>query len=78
MERNTLGLDTMLTKIFILAVLVLIVASLFSALAMLFRKEGSQDRMVRALTIRVALSIGLFVMLLLGFYFGIIPARGLK
>ncbi len=68
----------MLTKIFIIAILVLILASLFSALAMLFRKEGSNDRMVRALTVRVALSIGLFVMLLAGFYFGIIPAHGLK
>ena len=78
MERNTLGLDTMLTKVFIIAILVLILVSLFGALSMLFRKEGANDRMVRALTVRVALSIGLFVLLLAGFYFGIIPARGLK
>ena len=78
MERNTWGHNSMLTKIFILAILVLILASLFSALSMLFRKEGPSDRMVRALTVRVALSIGLFLMLLAGFYFGIIPARGLK
>ncbi|MBK7005803.1 MAG: DUF2909 domain-containing protein [Burkholderiales bacterium] len=68
----------MLTKIFIIAILVLILASLFGALSMLFRKEGANDRMVRALTVRVALSIGLFAMLLAGFYFGIIPERGLK
>ena len=78
MGRNTVGLETMLTKIFIIAILVLILASLFGALSMLFRKEGANDRMVRALTVRVALSIGLFVMLLAGFYFGIIPERGLK
>ncbi len=78
MGRNTLGLETMLTKVFIIAILVLILASLFGALSMLFRKEGPNDRMVRALTVRVALSIGLFVMLLAGFYFGIIPERGLK
>ena len=78
MGRNTVGLETMLTKIFIIAILVLILASLFGALSMLFRKEGANDRMVRALTVRVTLSIGLFVMLLAGFYFGIIPERGLK
>ncbi len=78
MGRNTVGLETMLTKIFIIAILVLILASLFGALSMLFRKEGANDRMVRALTVRVALSIGLFAMLLAGFYFGIIPERGLK
>lgn len=78
MGRNTVGLETMLTKIFIIAILVLILASLFGALSMLFRKEGANDRMARALTVRVALSIGLFVMLLAGFYFGIIPERGLK
>jgi len=68
----------MLTKIFILAVLALILISLFSALALLFRKKGQETRMVRALTVRVALSIGLFVMLLAGFYFGIIPQQGLR
>jgi hypothetical protein len=68
----------MLTKLFILAVLALILISLFSALALLFRKEGDKNRMVQALTIRVALSVGLFLMLLAGFYFGIIPQRGLR
>jgi hypothetical protein len=34
--------------------------------------------MVQALTVRVALSVGLFLMLLAGFYFGIIPQQGLR
>jgi len=68
----------MLPKIFILAVLALILASLFSALALMFRKEGQKNKMVQALTVRVALSMGLFLMLLAGFYFGIIPQQGLK
>ncbi len=68
----------MLTKILIVAVLVLILASLGSALALLFRKEGEKSRVAQALTIRVALSIGLFVTLLTGFYFGIIPMHGLR
>jgi hypothetical protein len=68
----------MLTKVFILAVLALIVISLFSALALLFRKEQEKNRMVRALTVRVALSISLFLLLLAGFYFGLIPQQGLR
>ena len=68
----------MLTKIFILAVLVLILGSLFSALALLFRKQGQNERMVQALTIRVSLSIGLFLLLLAGSYFGLIPQHGLR
>lgn len=68
----------MLAKIIILAVLVLIVASLGSALALLFRKNGEKNRMVQALTLRVSLSIGLFLVLLACFYFGLIPAHGLR
>lgn len=68
----------MLSQIFIVAVLVLIVASLGSALALLFRKDGEKSRMAQALTVRVALSIGLFLTLLAGYYFGLIPMHGLR
>jgi hypothetical protein len=68
----------MIAKIFIVVVLALILLSLFSALAMLFRKDHQKARMVQALTIRVTLSIGLFVLLLAGFYFGLIPRQGLR
>jgi heme/copper-type cytochrome/quinol oxidase subunit 3 len=68
----------MLSKILIIAVLLLIIASLGSALALLFRKEGEKSRVAQALTIRVALSIGLFFTLLVGFYFGVIPTHGLR
>ena len=68
----------MLIKIFILVVLACIVLSLFSALALLFRKSGEKNRMVQALVVRVALSISLFLMLLAGVYFGLIPPQGLR
>lgn len=68
----------MLTKILILLVLVFIVASLGSALALLFRKDGEKNRMAQALTLRVSLSIGLFLALLIGFRYGIIPPQGLR
>jgi hypothetical protein len=34
-------------------------------------------RTVKALTVRVALSVTLFVLLMLGYYFGLIPQEGL-
>jgi len=65
----------MLIKTGIIILLVLIVASLFSALAFLHKDQGQGERTARALTIRISLSILLFVLLMLGFYFGIIPER---
>ncbi|GAO36574.1 membrane protein [Sulfuricella sp. T08] len=67
----------MFIKIGIIILLVLIVASLFSALTFLYKDKGQGERTARALTIRVSLSILLFVLLMLGFYFGVIPERGL-
>jgi formate/nitrite transporter FocA (FNT family) len=66
----------MLTKILILSVLALILVSLFSALAMLVRNDGQakRERVVRALTVRIALSLGLFLLLMAGLYFGILPS----
>ncbi|HRK39479.1 MAG TPA: twin transmembrane helix small protein [Burkholderiaceae bacterium] len=68
----------MLTKIIVSALLVLILVSLFSALALLFRKDGRSSSLVKALTIRVTLSVSLFALLLLGFYFGLIPQHGIR
>lgn len=61
----------------VIAFLVFIVLSLGSALYYLVRDKGSSDRTVKALTVRVVLSITLFLLLMLGFYFGIIPRQGL-
>lgn len=54
---------------------VAIVASLASALVFVYRDESGSRRAVRALTIRVALSIGLFLLLLLANWLGLMPAR---
>ena len=68
----------MLAKILILLTLGLILVSLFSALALLFNNDDAtkRKRVVQALTIRISLSIGLFVTLLASVYFGLIPGRG--
>ncbi len=64
-------------KIVVILFLILIVGSLGSALFYLMRDKGGSDRTVKALTIRVGLSLGLFVLLMAGYYFGLIPSRGL-
>jgi len=68
----------MVTKILILLTLGLILVSLFSALAMLYKSDGSTKRkqVVQALTVRISLSLGLFVTLMISIYLGIIPGRG--
>jgi len=60
-------------KIVVILFLVLIVGSLGSALYYLVRDKGTTDRTVKALTIRISLSIGMFVLLMAGYYFGFIP-----
>jgi hypothetical protein len=62
-------------KIFVILFLIAIVGSLGSALFYLVRDKGGSDRAVRALTFRVGLSVTLFLLLMLGYYFGLIPAR---
>ena len=63
----------MLMKIIVITMLILIFASLFSALVFLIRDKGQGQRMATALTWRIGLSLTLFVLLMAGFYFGIIP-----
>lgn len=67
----------MLIKIVVVLMLVLIFASLFSALVFLYRDKGRGTRTAKALTWRIGLSITLFVMLMAGHYFGIIAPGGL-
>jgi hypothetical protein len=59
----------------VIAVFVLIIASLGSGLFFVFHDRSGSRRAVRALAIRVALSVGLFAMLMAGYYFGFIPGR---
>ena len=67
----------MFIKIVVIVMLVLILASLFSALVFLFKDKGRGKRTARALTWRIGLSMTLFLLLMAGFYFGLIPPQGL-
>lgn len=60
----------MLGKIIVVAVLIAILVSLASGLYFLMKDDDDSDRMVKALTWRVALSVTLFLFLMAGYYFG--------
>jgi len=62
-------------KIVVILFLVFIVGSLFSALYYLVRDKGRGERTVKALTVRITLSVVLFALLMLGYYFGFITGR---
>ena len=60
-------------KLLVVLMLLLIVGSLFSGLFFLYRDHGAGQRTVRALTLRIGLSVAFFVLLLASFRFGLIP-----
>ncbi|MFA9459333.1 twin transmembrane helix small protein [Thiohalorhabdus methylotrophus] len=62
----------MVVKGLIIAVLLVIVGSLGSGLFYLLRDDGQSHRTVRALTVRIGLSLVLFLILMLGFATGLI------
>ena len=57
----------------VIAVLLMIVASLGSAVFFMMRDRSGSSRMVKALAIRVGLSVALFAFLMGGYYFGLFP-----
>jgi hypothetical protein len=62
----------MLIKIAIVLTLIVILGSLFSALFFLAKDKGNSDRTAKALTVRISLSILLFIALMLGYLTGVI------
>jgi hypothetical protein len=62
-------------RILVLAIIGLILASLGSALFFLVRDRGQSTRTVKALAVRVALSLALFLLLMIGYKLGFIPGR---
>ena len=66
-----------LFRLLIIVALAAIIASLGSALFHLSRGTGEEDsrKMARALTIRIALSLGLFALLMIAWYAGLITPQ---
>jgi hypothetical protein len=64
-------------KILIVIVLVVIIGSLASGFIFLIKDGGKSNRTVRALTVRIALSVLLFILLIAGYFTGAIQPHGL-
>jgi hypothetical protein len=62
-------------RYFIVLMLLLILGSLFSGLYFVMRDEPGSKRAVKALAIRVGLSMGLFLLLMAGYWFGFLPGQ---
>jgi hypothetical protein len=62
-------------RIIVILFIIVILGSLGSALYYMVKDHGTTERTAKALTIRVALSIALFLLLMLGFYTGLIKTQ---
>jgi uncharacterized membrane-anchored protein len=62
-------------KIVVILFLVAIVASLASALYFMVADRSQSRRTVKALAVRVGLSLTLFIALMAAYYFGLIPGK---
>ena len=65
-------------KIAVAIAFILIIGSLASALFFLMRDKGRSNNTVRALALRVALSITLFLLILLAYRLGYIHPTGIR
>ena len=66
----------MLFKIIVIGLLGVILLSLSAALFSMIKDKGQSDRTVKALTVRIALSIGLITLLGVGAQLGLIQPHG--
>jgi len=62
-------------KIIVVLFFLFIVYSLASALFYMVKDKGQSTRMLKSLTLRIGLSVVLFIILMTSYYFGILPAR---
>lgn len=60
----------MLFKTIVVFVLFLIISSLFTALHSMIKDRGQSTRTVKMLTMRIGLSIGLLIFLMVGYQLG--------
>ena len=66
----------MYTKIIVVLFLIFIIGSLFSGLFYLVKDKGTSERTVRALTLRISLSVILFILLMIGYATGLLQPHG--
>ncbi len=68
----------MIFKAAVIIVLMLILLSLATALFSMLKNDQNSIRTVKALTVRIALSIGLLIFLMVGYSLGLIAPHGLQ
>ena len=64
-------------RILILVLLAAVLVSLFSGLYFVYKDKGGSNRVVISLTIRIVLSLVVFAILIVSYFMGWIPQRGL-
>ena len=64
-------------RIVVLFLVFVMLVSLFSGLFFLYKDKSGSDRMVKALTVRIAIAITIFLILMGSYYFGLISPQGL-
>jgi len=64
-------------KILIILVFLTIIFSLITALYQLIKNKGSSEKMVKALTYRISISLALFILLSIAFMSGLIQPSGI-
>lgn len=67
----------MITKLIIIFTMIIIAGSLASGLFFLIRDSGNTNRTVKALTVRIGISLSLFIFLLIAFKLGLIKPHGI-
>lgn len=67
----------MLIKFSVVILLLFILASLASSLVFLIKDKGASDRTVKALTLRIGLSLAAFLLLMAGYFAGLIQPHGI-
>jgi hypothetical protein len=60
-------------KIVVILLLLAVIASLFSGLFFVYKDKGSSNRAVVSLTIRIVLSLLVFLILIGSYFFGLVP-----
>ncbi len=60
-------------KIVVILLLLAIIASLFSGLFFVYKDKGESNRAVISLTIRIVLSLLVFLILVGSYFFGLVP-----
>jgi hypothetical protein len=68
----------MLSKILIITIFLGIVVSMGSALVFLIRDKGQSNRTLKALTVRIVVSVALFALLFVLWGLGLISPHGIR